>query len=249
MRYKVSIVKYTNTLPLRYGILNSDLLGEMDLHQDIPAECARKLLYDEVDIGLIPVAVIPQMKEYHIISNYCIGSKGVVDTVKLYSHVPLRDIETVFLDYQSKSSVTLTKVLAKNFWKVQPAYTDAKPGFEENIKGKEAAVVIGDRCFKLNGHFEYEYDLATEWKKFTGLPFVFAAWVSNKKVEANFIEKLERAQAWGIKHTAEAISKENVPDEVLIKTYLTERIDYVLDEEKKKALELFLHYIAESNAA
>ena len=240
-KYSVSIVSYTNTLPLRYGINNSTVLNEMDLQLDIPAVCAQKLLDNKVDIGLIPVAVIPLLKEHHIISNYCIGSNDKVDTVKLYSHVPLAQIENIYLDYQSRTSVMLAKVLCKNYWKIQPTFINAEAGFENTIQGKDTAVVIGDRCFTLNGTFAYEYDLAFEWKKYTKLPFVFAAWVSNKKIDGDFISKLESAMQYGIEHTEVAIANEkNSIDKAMIKTYLTERISYDLDEAKKESLSLFL---------
>jgi chorismate dehydratase len=243
-KYSVSIVKYTNTLPLRHGINHSKVFDEMDLQLDIPAVCAQKLLENKVDIGLIPVAVIPLLKEHHIISNYCIGSNERVDTVKLYSHVPLEEISTIYLDYQSRTSIMLAKVLCKNFWKINPNFINAEAGFETKISNKDAAVVIGDRCFSLNETYKYEYDLAFEWKKFTSLPFVFAAWVSNKKIDADFIEKLESAMAYGIEHLDEAIKNDlSISNPTMIKQYLTERISYNLDEEKKKSLHFFLDLI------
>ncbi|MHB8261531.1 MAG: menaquinone biosynthetic enzyme MqnA/MqnD family protein [Bacteroidia bacterium] len=243
-RYSVSIVSYTNTLPLRYGISKSNLLTEMDLQLDIPAVCAQKLITNQVDIGLIPVAVIPQLKEYYIISKYCIGSNERVDTVKLYSHVPLEKIESIYLDYQSRTSIMLAKVLAKHYWKINPTFINADAGFEDTITGKNAAVVIGDRCFVLNGKFPYEYDLAFEWKKHTKLPFVFAAWVSNKKIDEDFVAKLEYAMQYGIEHIDDAIKNDpNIADSVRIKEYLSERISFNFDEAKKQSLQLFLDLI------
>lgn len=243
-RYSVSIVSYTNTLPLRFGINNNEVFDEMDLQLDIPAVCAQKLIENKVDIGLVPVAVIPLLKEYYIISKYCIGCIDKVDTVKLYCHVLLGEILSISLDYQSRTSVMLAKVLCKNYWNIMPAFVSAEAGFENKIKGKDAAVVIGDRCFALNGTFPYEYDLAFEWKKYTKLPFVFAAWVSNKKIDADFINKLEGAMRYGIEHTVEAIESEtNVKDKAMIKTYLTQRISYDLDEAKMQSMHLFLDLV------
>ncbi|MGZ3863005.1 MAG: menaquinone biosynthetic enzyme MqnA/MqnD family protein [Bacteroidia bacterium] len=244
LKYKISIVNYTNTLPFRYGLANSGFENKADLQYDIPSVCAKKLLEGQVDIGLIPVAVIPLLKEFHIISKYCLGSNGKVDTVKLYSNVPLEKIETVYLDYQSRTSVTLVQVLAKFFWKINPVFTQASDGFEKLVNDKTAVVVIGDRCFDMNGNFEYEYDLAAEWKKYTGMPFVFAAWVSNKKIDETFISDFEKILDSGIAKTDEAV-KDSIPGEKqeLIKSYLTERISYDFNDGKKKALEYFLHLL------
>lgn len=218
----------------------------MDLQEDIPSICAQKLKYKQVDLALVPVALLPELEHYFIETDYCIGTLGVVDSVKLYSHVPLNEITSITLDYQSKSSITLTKVLAKFFWKLDVNYLDAKPGFEKQLEGTNANVVIGDRTFELNGKFNYEFDLASEWKKYTGLPFIFAAWVSTEKVSETFITEFNSVLKEGVDNCETAVNeRENeltISKEQALE-YLTKRIDYNLDSEKKKALNLFLDYI------
>lgn len=221
-------------------------MQQIDLQEDIPSICAQKLKFKQVDLALVPVALLAELPTYHVVTNYCIGAFKIVDSVKLYSNVPLSEIETIALDYQSKSSITLTRVLSKFFWKIQPTFIDANPGFEKNISGKNAAVVIGDRTFELNGMYKYEFDLAEEWFKFTGLPFVFAAWVSTEKLDEKFIQEFNAVLKYGVDfcfaainelgHTL-SISKEKAQE------YLTKRIDFNLDEEKRKAMTLFLSYI------
>jgi chorismate dehydratase len=248
-RYKISIVNYTNTLPFRYGLKKSGFINSIDLQEDIPSVCAQKLIEGKVDIGLIPVAVIPQLKESHIISRYCLGSNRKVDTVKLYSGVPLEKIKRIYLDYQSRTSVALAQILSRSYWNLNVEFIPASEGFEKSVNGTDAAVVIGDRCFVMNGNFAYEYDLAEEWKKFTGLPFVFAAWVSNKKPDDGFIAEFEQALEYGVSHIGQAVA-ENIPAgrQSAITTYLTERINYDFDSEKRKALDKFLHLLKESGA-
>lgn len=232
-------------MPFRYGIKHSELINKIDLQEDIPSICAQKLKYNQVQIGLVPVALLPELDHYTIITDYCIGTNGKVDSVKLYSMVPLSDIRSVMLDYQSRSSITLTKILAKFFWKQNFDYTDAKPGYEQNVNGSTAAVVIGDRTFALNGTFKYEYDLAEEWKKFTGLPFVFAAWVTTSSVSVDFVNEFSSALKNGVANTQKAIAESNIKDTVGLNAldYLTNKINYDLDPDKKKALTLFLEYI------
>lgn len=223
------------------------MLSRIDLQEDIPSICAQKLKYKQVDLALVPVALLSELAHYHIETDFCIGAFKKVDSVKLYSEVPLAQIESITLDYQSRSSITLTKVLCKFFWNITPKFVDAIPGFEKDTKHKNASVVIGDRTFDLNGKYNYEYDLAEEWFKFTGLPFVFAAWVSTEKIDPDFIKEFNAVLKHGVDHTGDAIN-ENAGNLSLSKEkaleYLTVRIDYHLNEEKKKAMQLFLGYIA-----
>jgi chorismate dehydratase len=244
-KIKISIVSYFNTLPFRYGLKNAELINRIDLQEDIPSICAQKLKFKQVDIGLVPVALLPELDNYKIITDYCIGANGKVDSVKLYSDVPLNEIKTVTLDYQSRSSIKLTKILNKFYWKQNFEFKDAKPGYEQNISGVNAAVVIGDRTFSLNGTFKYEFDLAEEWKKMTGLPFVFAAWVTTSEVDERFISEFNEVLKNGIQNTEKAIqeSGHKHPSTFDSLDYLTNKISYELDDNKRKALDLFLNYI------
>lgn len=245
-KIKISIVNYTNTLPFKWALKRHSLLQQIDLQEDIPSICAQKLKYKQVDLALVPVALLAELDSYYIETDFCIGANGKVDSVKLYSQVPLREIKTISLDYQSKSSITLTKVLTKFFWKLAVEFVDAKPGFENTIQNNHAAVVIGDRTFALNGKYAYEFDLAEEWKQFTQLPFVFAAWISTEKLEASFIKEFNAVLSYGVNNIELALNEDfNLTsltrDETL--AYLTKRIDYRLDVDKVKALQLFLNYI------
>lgn len=246
MVVRISIVNYTNTLPFKWALRRAPLLQQIDLQEDIPSICAQKLKYGQVDLALVPVALLPELKDYTIQTDYCIGADGIVDSVKLYSMSPIDTINRVTLDYQSKSSVTLVKVLMKFFWKKQVQFEEALPGFEQRIEQLGAAVVIGDRTFALNNKFPYEYDLAEEWKKFTGLPFVFAAWVSTASVEPEFIQQFNGVLKLGIENIATAVADD--VDNLMITRekaldYLTTKISYGLDPKKKEALQLFLNYI------
>ena len=102
------------------------------------------------DIGLIPVAGLEDLEEYHIVSNYCIGSVGKVKTVVLASNVPLEKVDTILMDYQSRSSVLLAKVLAKFYWKKSFYWENTCNNFQNvSIIGNTAGVIIGDRVFEI----------------------------------------------------------------------------------------------------
>lgn len=244
---KVSIVSYLNTTSFLYGIeKDQDLLEQIELYKDIPSECARKLLEGEVDLGLIPVAVIPQLKEAHIVSDYCIGAIGKVKSVLLLSEVPLHEIESIYLDYQSKTSVNLCKILCSELWKIQTNFLHAHEGYEQNIKGNTAGVIIGDRTFHLDKAYPYQYDLAEEWQKLTSLPFVFAAWVSNKKLDNTFIERFNLALKAGLEQQDQAIAaqKDSSISQEELQEYLSKYIQFDLDAAKQEGMNLFLSKLA-----
>ncbi|MBI3510816.1 MAG: menaquinone biosynthesis protein [Bacteroidetes bacterium] len=241
---RISAVSYLNTKPFLHG-LKLAALKNVELSVDIPSECARKLLEGEVDLGLIPVAVIPSMKEAHLIPGFCIAGDGEVDSVKLYSDVPLEKIKTVLLDYQSKTSVLLTKILAGEFWKINPEWKNAQSGYEKQIAGTQAGVVIGDRTFEMNGKYQHEYDLSAQWKKMTGLPFVFACWVSNKILPEEFILQLSSAFERGLNDMGTVIEseKKNFPF-FDVEKYLGSTLRLRMDERAFSGMQLFLEKVS-----
>jgi chorismate dehydratase len=242
-KIKVSAVSYLNTIPFIHGIeQNEQLMSQIELRRDIPSECARKLLSGEVDLGLVPVAILPQMDESYIVTDFCIGAVGNVDSVILFSELPLEDIETIYLDYQSRTSVQLCQILCRDYWKIQPKFVNADPGYEEKIKGSTAAVVIGDRCFGLKGKHPYQYDLSREWYDWKKLPFVFAVWLSRKELSKDFEKEFNNALQKGLGDLIGAIKKYPYKclthDDLL--AYLEKSIDYHLDDDKVKGLNEFL---------
>ena len=239
---KVAAVSYLNTTPFIYGLRNSLIFDKIQLSLEFPSVCADKLLNNQVDIALVPVVAIQRLHDHHIISDYCIGANGNVDTVCLFSDVPISEIQSISLDYQSYTSVELLKVLLREYWKQSPNLIESDLGFEDTIKGKHAALVIGDRAFSLNNKHKYIYDLSAIWKQMTGLPFVFAVWVANIELSQSFIIDFNKALKKGLSEKQNLLNSQEYsctsckdPEE-----YLTNRISYTLDTEKQKAMDLFL---------
>ncbi len=243
-KIRISAVKYANTYPFIYGLTHSGFDKKAIITTDHPAQCAEKLITNRADIGLIPVGALPLLKEYHIISNYCIGSNGFVKTVMLLSNCSFEEIETIYLDYRSRSSVNLVKVLAVNSWKREFKWVNTSKGFDFlNIGQKEGVVLIGDQCFEYEKKFSNRLDLSKAWKDFTGLPFVFACWTANKKIKDEFTEEFDNALSSGISNI-DAVVEEFGNSGIIrgsdLRNYLKNNIDYNLDEDKRSALKLFL---------
>jgi chorismate dehydratase len=230
-KIKVSAVSYTNSKPFVYGIMHSGILDQIDLSLDIPSVCANKLIENQVDIGLVPVAALLQIKNHHIISKYCIGANGSVDSVFIFSNKPIQEINTLRLDAQSNTSNYLSKVLLKYHWKIKPELV------ETDIA--DAFVQIGDRTFSNRNQYPYQYDLALEWHKFTGLPFVFAVWASNKPIPEGFKIAFNAALEYGLNHRKEMILGLDIVKNIDLENYLMKKIDYTLDKDKLTALAKF----------
>lgn len=219
-------------------------MQEMDLVLEYPSLIAKHLQEDTTDVGLVPVAAIPSIPNARIISDYGIGADGKVASVCIFSKVPMEQIEQVYLDYQSRTSVRLAQVLLKHYWKKEVVFLQAPENYIDLVSGTTAAVIIGDRALEQLEHFEYIYDLAENWKAFTGLPFIFAAWVANKELPESFIQQFNEANALGLDHLDEVIAANPYPVYDL-DVYYRENILYYLDEAKKQGLARFLEYLKE----
>jgi chorismate dehydratase len=244
---RLSAVSYLNTKPFIYGLYRSDLAGDIDLSLDIPSVCAQKLLRGEADVVLTPVAVIPELPEAQLVSDYCIGSVGTVKTVCLYSEAPLHEIERIYLDFHSRTSVALTRILCAHYWKIQPEFIAAGPGYEEHISGKTAGLIIGDRAIGQEKRFPFAYDLGEAWMAWTGLPFVFAAWVSVKPLHPDLLARFNTALQIGLDHIPELTKILPTMPGFDVEKYFRENISYELDEAKWLALNRFLGLVAGEN--
>lgn len=238
-KIKISAVAYTNSKPFIYGIEHSDVINQIDLSLDIPSDCATKLIDGQVDVGLIPVAAIPHVPNANIVASYCIGSIGAVNSVFIFSSVPVDKIRTVKLDKHSRTSNNLAKVLLKFHWKQEVEFTT------DLSAETDAMVLIGDRTFGKKDQFPYWYDMGEEWMKFTGLPFVYAAWVANKALPASFKNDFDQALKLGLDSRRIVIDALPALDNFDLDDYLMNKLDFDLTKEKREALNRFLDYITQ----
>jgi chorismate dehydratase len=240
-KWRIGAVSYLNTRPLLLGMEQSPFKERIDLMKAYPAQIAQALLDDTIDIGLVPVAIMPLLKHPQLVSKYVIGTEGEVASVALFSQVPMDEIEKVYLDYQSKTSVALAKILFKQFWKKEVVFMNATEGYMDQISGSTAGVIIGDRALASLNRFEHIYDLGSAWKQYSGLPFVFAAWIANKPIPSEFMEAFDAANGYGLSHLKDVIAL--IPDNEQVcdlYKYYTQNISYELTPEKRAGLAQFL---------
>ncbi|MDQ1138789.1 menaquinone biosynthetic enzyme MqnA/MqnD family protein [Pedobacter agri] len=236
-KIKISAVAYTNTKAFIYGLQHSEIINKIDLSLDIPSDCAAKVISGQVDIGLMPVAAIPLVPNANIVADYCIGSDGAVNSVFIFSNVPVEEIKTLRLDSHSRTSNNLAKVLLKFYWNKEVEFTT-----DANAK-TDAIVLIGDRTFGKKDNFSFAYDMGQEWKNFTGLPFMYAAWVSNKEISQEFKAEFNAALKLGLNHRKEVLKDLPRIENFDLEDYLYRKLQFEVTADRKKAMKLFLEYI------
>jgi len=247
MKTRISVVSYLNSKPYLYGLKHFADPDYFEVSTDIPSVCADKMVRRDADVGLVPVAMIPFIPDAKLITGFGIAANGPVDSVVLCSRVPLNEMKKVVLDIESRTSANLARILAIELWKINPEWVR-----EEEHKRistgelPESVVLIGDRALAYRNMYRFQYDLAKEWKKLTGLPFVFAAWVRNKYRMPGQEELLRAAFEKGIEAINEVIRlhRDDYPFANL-ETYLRERIRYRIEAEGQKAIALYLEKLAQ----
>ena len=236
----IAAVSYLNTIPFIYGIRHEGNF-RADLLLSPPSECTKNYVEERADLALLPAAAVPSLKSTDVITEYCIGAVGPVRTVVLLSDGPVSEVRRVFLDPHSQTSVQLVGYLAAHRWKIAPEWYSLDD-YEQLRHAQEgdAFLLIGDKVFDHEEKFRYKYDLAAEWQAATKLPFAFAVWVARKGTPYEVIESLQHALTFGLEHTYEAILEagfDKKPYDAY--EYLTRNIDYIFDNQKRRALQKF----------
>jgi chorismate dehydratase len=249
-RPRVSVVRYLNTVPLVWGMLEGQQRGKYDLEFTTPAGCADAVRARQADVGIIPSIEYQRMDQVEIIPGLSIASKASVKSVMLFSSKPIEQIRKVAMDNSSRTSIALLTILLRKFYQQDFDSIPADPDPGKMLEQADAALVIGDPALTYQGAAARVYDLAMEWRRFTGLPFVFAPWVGHSQAGlAHLRHDFEDSCSYGLTHMDE-IAGVYAPRYNLapgqVKAYLTENIDYTLDEENLKGLSLFYKLAQES---
>ncbi|MCB9235810.1 MAG: menaquinone biosynthesis protein [Bacteroidia bacterium] len=238
----ISLVSYLNTKPFLVGL--NEVVGPENLTLNLlpPAECATSLKSGACDLALIPVGSLVDFQDLEILKDYCIGANGPVNSVFLFSDVPLEMVKKVKLDPHSRTSNALCRIILKKKG-LQVEYSQTAQRDFDRIKGQTAGVSIGDTAFKIQSGYAYVYDLAEEWKRMTGLPFVFAVWASRPgRLDAAHKVLLNRAFEVGMEkrdQCAEFYGPQYGYSVEEAKQYLNHSIDFRFDTLKHEALRLY----------
>ena len=173
---RISAISYLNTAPLMWDFEHGGASAAFDITYTVPSQCAASLAEGSADIGIIPAAAYATIPGLVILPGVAIASRKPVRSILLVSKVPLEQIGSVALDTSSLTSVALTKVLFAKWWGQGRTFTSMAPDVEKMLREHDAGLVIGDPALKIDRSRYLTYDLAEEWIRLTGKPFVFAFW-------------------------------------------------------------------------
>ena len=252
-RLRVSAISYLNTAPLMWDFEHTGIGSAFDTSYTLPSRCAAALQDGSADIGIIPAAAYAAIPDLLILPGVAIASKQAVRSILLVSKVPVEQIQTVAVDSSSLTSVALLQILFTKWWGGRRTFAAMSPDVEQMLEQHDAGMVIGDPALKVDRFRYITYDLAEEWIRLTGRPFVFAFWAVRQAALKDLSPTLDLASIFqesrdhGLQRdNLEQIASGWAPrmdlSESEIKDYLTRNIHYYLDSACLDGLQLFYRY-------
>jgi chorismate dehydratase len=242
-RVWVAAVSYLNAVPLVWGLDKGPHRNRFDVEVMLPSRCADELRAGRFQAGIIPSIEYQRIPDLRIVPGLCIGSSGPVRSVMLISRCPLNEIRSVALDTSSRTSACLLQILLKRHFQIAPRLVPQAPDITTMLRDCEAALMIGDPALATDFPGLAVYDLADHWREMTGLPFVFAFWAVRREVAtAGLVQAFQESKAYAMDHLEEIIREESHRtglSSALVRTYLTENIDFDLKGENLQGLQRF----------
>ena len=262
-RLRISAISFLNTAPLMWDFehpatADPRLQEAFEFSYTVPSQCARQLSEGSADIGIIPSITYATIPGLAVLPDVAIASKNAVRSILLVLRKPIDQVRTVALDTSSRTSVVLTKILLTKYFPgtIERQYREMPPSLENMLASCDAALLIGDAALQVDRDRYQALDLAEEWHRLTGKPFVFAFWavrfasLSEAGSAYDLGEVFSRSRDHGLEPASLAlIAREWAPrlkmTEAAVHDYLTKNIHYTLDSENSEGLDLFYRYAAE----
>lgn len=247
-KIRVGNVNYLNSTP--FASLRR--LDFVDYQECVPSECARKLREGETDFACVPLIEYATNGDYQAM-DVGIVAKGAVESVFLFAEDKIEDLETIYIDAGSRTSVVLLRVILCELlgkeagWRVK-FYRRDLLGRVADVGSRVGALAIGDVAMKSKDIFSYQLDLGAQWQSFTGMPFVFAVWMWKEgSLERDRLVVLRNGLLDGVRDRAiyaRDWADDNQFSRVDAERYVCERITYVLDDRAIEGANEFLRLAA-----
>jgi chorismate dehydratase len=256
-RLRISAISFLNTVPLMWDFEHGTGGADFDISYTVPSACAAELQAGTADIGIVPAAAYAQIPDLAILPGVAIAARRPVRSILLVSKVPIEKVRTVALDTSSMTSVALTKVLFERWLGGGRIFTAMAPDLDTMLRDHDACLVIGDTALQVDRSRYLTMDLAEEWIRFTGKPFVFAFWAVRRAALADAPADLAAIFQKSRDHGVQPVNIATIASawagrvgltEAEIRSYLTENIHFQLDPGCLEGLQLFYRYAAECGA-
>jgi predicted solute-binding protein len=273
-KLRISIVQYLNTAPLVWGFTNGPLRGKYDLSFTVPSQCAEQLRTGSVDVAIIPAIEYQRIDNLVILPDMAIASKKHVRSLLIIAKKPIEQVKRFALDGSSRSTQALTRILCAEKWKIAPEFFEAPPDLSAMLERADAALLIGDPALRISVGIEkdswpgaegqtlcqaamlgittsellYVYDVVGEWRSLTRLPAVLAFWAARRDIAtpeltADFLASRDFGLSRIPEICFDAERELELPQRTL-GSYLRHNIDFSLDEENRRGLELYFAHAA-----
>ena len=249
---RIGAVSYLNARPLARGLERWP--DRFLVRYDVPSRCAALLHSGEIDLGLIP-AIEYLGGDYRVVPDVAVASDGSVASVALFTKVPIERIRSIALDSSSRTSTTLIRVLCAHHFRIAPDFAHEEPDLDEMVARHDAALLIGERALfgDAAASATRKVDLGTEWRAFTGLPFVYAFWAgAPEALTPDDVACLQQARAIGERQAGE-IAEDFFPGDSRKQRegarYLRENIRFRLGGREREGFERFMRLAFETGVA
>ncbi len=254
-RLRISAISFLNTAPLMWDFDHGDLRRHFEIFYTVPSACAESLRTGTADIGIVPVvayAFIPGLK---VIPDVAIAARRSVRSILLVCRKPIEEVQSVAADTSSRTSVALARVLFRKLWGGARHFQPMAPDVGDMLRECDAALIIGDPALTVDRDRFVCYDLAEEWNRLTGKPFVFAFWAvraeAAERSPVDLVKIFQESRDHGLQNL-DLLAREWAPrvglSEAAVRSYLAENIDYSLDRDNLAGMDLFFRYAVECGA-
>lgn len=274
-RLRIGKISFLNLHPIFHVFEREFGAGPYDIIESYPSSLNRLLRDGSIDLSPSSSVVYLRGKDrFDYINGHSISSRGAVESILLFSRVPIESINgsEIYVTHQSETSTALLAVILRKFYKADCILKSTAAPFEEAIETHSAYMAIGDSAL-INGRMSkiiedipacccklvtiehqafYLYDLGELWRRHTGLPFVFALWIFNKDVISQrkslydgFVHDLDRSRDIALRSFNEIAAASRLPLPAGDAVTYWKRIEYGLPEDCLKGLDLFNEYLIE----
>jgi chorismate dehydratase len=235
---RVGSVSFLNAKPLIYGLDSND---NLELELDVPSKLLDGLVEERYDVALLPVIDYQRLPGLRLLTAGGIGCDGPTLTVRIFSRVPIDEVQTLACDTDSHTSVALAQILLADHYGLSPRFVDLD---EADDAPGTARLLIGDKVVcEEPPSFPHQLDLGGAWKAMTGLPFVFAAWMARDGVDLGDLpEMLDRARVLGLRHVDQIVAEHAVPrgwPGDVARRYLAEHLKFEIGPRQLDAIREF----------